>query len=162
MGRPMRRNRFSFTGRKPSFSWLSSTSSINSTTPVKGAPPFRRFSPNRFQTLCWFFVCLVPTTGLRTIFLVVAAFLLTWLPMLVLALTDVVVVLARLDWTPPDWLDVAAMWSMCAGSTSPSVKLFSFSFSPSVGSWRIIFAHRYRRFWRRRRDCLKTFTRWDC
>jgi hypothetical protein len=32
----LRRNRFSFNGRKPSFSWLSSTSSINSTAPVKG------------------------------------------------------------------------------------------------------------------------------
>ena len=34
--RSLRRNRFSFNGRKPSFSWLSSTSSINSTAPVKG------------------------------------------------------------------------------------------------------------------------------
>ena len=32
----MKRNRYSFNGRKPSFSWLSSTSSINSTTPIKG------------------------------------------------------------------------------------------------------------------------------
>lgn len=34
--RSLRRNRFSFNGRKPSFSWLSSTSSINSSAPVKG------------------------------------------------------------------------------------------------------------------------------
>ena len=34
--RSLRRNRFSISGRKPSFSWLSSTSSINSTAPVKG------------------------------------------------------------------------------------------------------------------------------
>lgn len=34
--RSLRRSRFSFNGRKPSFSWLSSTSSINSTAPVKG------------------------------------------------------------------------------------------------------------------------------
>jgi len=34
--RSLRRQRFSFNGRKPSFSWLSSTSSINSTAPVKG------------------------------------------------------------------------------------------------------------------------------
>jgi hypothetical protein len=37
VNRSLRRNRFSFNGRKPSFSWLSSTSSINSTAPVKGA-----------------------------------------------------------------------------------------------------------------------------
>ena len=36
VNRSLRRNRFSFNGRKPSFSWLSSTSSINSTAPVKG------------------------------------------------------------------------------------------------------------------------------
>lgn len=40
VNRSLRRNRFSFNGRKPSFSWLSSTSSINSTAPVKGADSF--------------------------------------------------------------------------------------------------------------------------
>ena len=59
-----------------------------------------------------------PCTGMRTIFLVVAAFLLTWFPMLVLALLDVVSSAARLDWTPPGWLHVFAMWSMCAGSVT--------------------------------------------
>ncbi|XP_057372606.1 G-protein coupled receptor 161-like [Daphnia carinata] len=90
--RSLRRNRFSFNGRKPSFSWLSSTSSINSTAPVK---------------------------GMRTIFLVLAAFLLTWLPMLVLALLDMIRYLGGLGaWTPPQWLYVFAMWSMCAGSVT--------------------------------------------
>lgn len=92
VNRSLRRNRFSFNGRKPSFSWLSSTSSINSTAPVK---------------------------GMRTIFLVLAAFLLTWIPMLVLALLEMIGYWGGLgSWTPPHWLYVFAMWSMCAGSVT--------------------------------------------
>ena len=57
--------------------------------------------------------------GMRTIFLVLAAFLLTWLPMLVLALLDMLGPLGGLgSWTPPQWLYVFAMWSMCAGSVT--------------------------------------------
>ena len=56
---------------------------------------------------------------MRTIFLVLAAFLLTWLPMLVLALLDMLGPLGGLgSWTPPQWLYVFAMWSMCAGSVT--------------------------------------------
>jgi len=92
IGRSLRRNRFSFNGRKPSFSWLSSTSSINSTTPVK---------------------------GMRTIFLLLAAFLLTWIPMVVLAILDMVHAFrGPTGWIPPAWLYIFAMWSMCAGSVT--------------------------------------------
>lgn len=58
---------------------------------------------------------------MRTIFLVLAAFLLTWLPMLVLALLDMVHSMgAGLGpaWRTPPWLYVFAMWSMCAGSVT--------------------------------------------
>lgn len=59
---------------------------------------------------------------MRTIFLVLAAFLLTWIPMLVLALLDMIGGLGGLpsSWTevPPTWLYVFAMWSMCAGSVT--------------------------------------------
>ena len=58
-------------------------------------------------------------TGMRTIFLVLAAFLLTWIPMLVLALLEMIRYLGGLgNWTPPHWLYVFAMWSMCAGSVT--------------------------------------------
>lgn len=58
-------------------------------------------------------------TGMRTIFFVLAAFLLTWLPMLVLALLDMIRYLGGLgSWSPPSWLYVFAMWSMCAGSVT--------------------------------------------
>ena len=53
---------------------------------------------------------------MRTVFLVVAAFLVTWLPMLVLALLQLVLDLAGLNWKSPAWLYVVAMWSLCAGS----------------------------------------------
>jgi hypothetical protein len=56
---------------------------------------------------------------MRTIFLVLAAFLLTWIPMLVLALLEMIRHLGGLgSWTPPHWLYVFAMWSMCAGSVT--------------------------------------------
>jgi hypothetical protein len=56
---------------------------------------------------------------MRTIFLVLAAFLLTWIPMLVLALLEMIRYLGGLgSWTPPHWLYVFAMWSMCAGSVT--------------------------------------------
>lgn len=56
---------------------------------------------------------------MRTIFLVLAAFLLTWMPMLVLALLDMIHSLGGLgSWKPPAWLYVFAMWSMCAGSVT--------------------------------------------
>ena len=56
---------------------------------------------------------------MRTVFMVLAAFLLTWLPMLVLALLDMIQWLGGLgDWSPPQWLYIFAMWSMCAGSVT--------------------------------------------
>ena len=48
IGKSLHRNRFSFSGRKPSFSWLSSTSSINSTTPTKGKK-IKKFRPEDFD-----------------------------------------------------------------------------------------------------------------
>lgn len=58
--------------------------------------------------------------GMRTIFLVLAAFLLTWIPMLVLALLEMIGRLGGLagGWTPPPWFRVFSMWSMCAGSVT--------------------------------------------
>lgn len=57
--------------------------------------------------------------GMRTVFMVLAAFLLTWIPMLVLALLDMIQWLGGLgDWSPPQWLYIFAMWSMCAGSVT--------------------------------------------
>lgn len=58
-------------------------------------------------------------TGMRTIFLVLAAFLLTWIPMVVLAVLDMVHTFGgTTGWIPPTWLYMMAMWSMCAGSVT--------------------------------------------
>jgi len=49
--------------------------------------------------------------------LVLAAFLLTWIPMVVLAVMDMVHTFGgATEWIPPTWLYMMAMWSMCAGS----------------------------------------------
>lgn len=56
---------------------------------------------------------------MQTIFLVVAAFLLTWLPMTILAVMDIVVAVGPItSWTPPGWLHTLAMWSLCSGSVT--------------------------------------------
>ena len=59
---------------------------------------------------------------MRTIFLVLAAFLLTWIPMLILALLEMSLWLGGAGsmggWTIPTWFHVFAMWSMCSGSVT--------------------------------------------
>merc|ERR550534_1213770 len=56
---------------------------------------------------------------MRTIFLVLAAFLLTWIPMVVLAVLDMIHTFGgATGWNPPTWLYMTAMWSMCAGSVT--------------------------------------------